>query len=298
MQEPLAELEGVTKRFGRVPALSELSLRIEPGVSYGLIGRNGAGKTTALRLLMGLLRPDEGKVKLFGGDPIADAERVKLHVGYLAEDQAFPPRLRPLDLVGFFAGCYPSWDHEFAASLVARFKIPLKRRLSTLSKGQQRQVGLLCAVAHRPRLLILDEPGGGLDPVVRRGFLEEVIDLLGSEQTSVLFSSHHLGEVERIATRIGILHRGGLLIEEDMDRLRERSCQVLARLNGADVAAPRLGLPGCVQAKPKGEAWLLTFLTDGRAACERVGSLPGGEVIEARAVSLEDLFVAMVGEGG
>ena len=218
MDGPIVDLKSVSKSFGRVQALTDLDFKLQPGVSYGLMGRNGAGKTTMLRLIMGLLRPTRGTVRLFGGDPIEEAEKVKVHVGYLAEDQSYPGILRPVDLFRFFEECYPTWDRKFLESLIDRFKIPVTRKLSALSKGQARQVGLLCAVAHRPQLLVLDEPAGGLDPVTRRAFLEEVIELLLSEKTTVLFSSHYLQEVERVATRVGVLHEGRLLLEEDLDR--------------------------------------------------------------------------------
>ncbi len=295
MEKPIIHLESVSKSYRKKEAINNLTLSIPPGVSYGLIGRNGAGKTTALRLIMGMLHPTKGTVRVFDGDPVTEAERVKLHIGYLAEDQIFPSVLYPVDLFRFFEDCYPTWDHTFAQSLINRFKIPTQRRLSTLSKGEQRQVGLLCAVAHRPKLLILDEPGGGLDPVVRRGFLEEVIELLANEETTVLFSSHHLQEVERIATRIGILHEGQLLLEEDLDRLREGSCEILAELNGTDPLKIKKSLPNCVRAVRHQNNWLLTMLCNEAQAREHINRLDGGRVQEVRSLNLEDLFIRLVG---
>ena len=296
MESYLVELEGVSKCFGRVEALKDLTFRLGPGVSYGLIGRKGAGKTTLLRLIVGLLRPSRGKVLLFGGDPIEDAERVKVSLGYLAEDQSYPGALRPADLFRVFRSCYPTWDEAFLESLIARFKIPLDRPLSLLSKGQARQVGLLCAVAHRPALLVLDEPAGGLDPVARRGFLEEVIGLLSAEKTTVLFSSHNLQEVERVANRIGILHQGKLLLEEDLDRLKEGSCQVLVEVDGLEPSEIRRRVPDCVSARRRGERWLLTLRASEAEGRERVEQGLGARAAEVRSIPLEDLFVALVGE--
>jgi ABC-2 type transport system ATP-binding protein len=142
----------------------------------------------------------------------------------------------------------PYWDWGFAESIVAKFQIPVSRPMKALSKGQQRQVSLVCAVAHRPRLLVLDEPGGGLDPVVRRSFLEEIIGLLSTEETCVLFSSHHLQEVERLARRIGIMDRGRLVVDEELDRLREGSCRVLAEIDEQNGEVIRERLAGCVSA--------------------------------------------------
>ncbi|MBI4584549.1 MAG: ABC transporter ATP-binding protein [Planctomycetes bacterium] len=299
MGETIVELKGVSKRFGRIEALKDLDFRLEAGASYGLIGRNGAGKTTLLRLVLGMLRPTEGEVRVFGGDPIEEAEKVKAHIGYLAEDQSYPASLRPVDLFRFFASCYPTWDPAFLEALVRRFRIPVGRTLGKLSKGQARQVGLLCALSHRPRLLVLDEPGGGLDPVVRRRFLEEVIELLASEKTAVLFSSHNLQEVERLASRIGILHGGRLLLEGDLDRLREGSCQLLvegAGLDGLEAEDLKARLPGCLQARRRDGAWAVTVLAGEEEARERLRALPGARVREARPLSLEDLFVALAGD--
>lgn len=293
MSAPVARLDRVSRAYGRVEALRDLTLQLPPGVCYGLLGRNGAGKSTALKLLMGLLRPDRGTVLVFDHDPFRTPEKAKVSVGYLAEDLAFPKVLTAVDLFRFFAGCHPTWDWRFADDLVRRFAVPVDRSIGQLSKGQQRQVGLVCAVAHRPRLLILDEPGGGLDPVVRRDFLEQVVELLGAEATTVLFSSHHLQEVERIADRVGILHEGRLLLEEDLDALRERSCRVLAE--GAVDATAARALEGCVRAEEREGSWILTLRCTPEEGKQRVSSRLGARIRDVQPVTLEDLFVSMVG---
>ena len=207
MADPVLVLDGVTRFYGKTRSgVDGLTLRLAPGECYGLLGRNGAGKTTALRLVMGMLKPAAGTVRLFGLDPFAVPEKARLRVGYLAEDQEAPGMITPADLFRLYADLYPGWDDGFARSLAGRLHLPLGQKLSSMSKGQKRQAGLVAAVAHRPALLVLDEPGGGLDPVVRREFLEQVVELLSAGGTTVLFSSHHLHEVERIAGRIGILH--------------------------------------------------------------------------------------------
>ncbi len=296
MNELAVEFDRVTKSYGGPAVIKELYWKIPKGVSYGLIGRNGAGKSTLLRLIMGMLRPTSGTVRVMGGDPIREAETVKRHVGYLGEDDIFPASLRPVDLIGFFSSCYPTWDHDFAGALIERFKLPIRRNLSSLSKGQQRQAGLICAVAHRPKLLVLDEPGGGLDPVVRRAFLEEIVELLSREDTTVIFSSHHLDEVERIATRVGILHRRNLVLEEDIDRLREHSCRVAARLPSTSEREIRSRLPECTGVRQRGDEWVITLLATQSEAPERIARMLGGEVTESRGVTLEELFVELAGE--
>lgn len=291
MDDIVVHLDRVSRRFGNVEAVRGLSLALEPGKCFGLLGRNGAGKSTALRLVMGMLRPDAGTVRLFGLDPLREPERAKLRVGYLAEDQTFPEVLQPRDLFAFFADCHPTWDWDFAESLVRRFHIPVDRRLSALSKGEKRQTALICAVAHRPRLLVMDEPGGGLDPVVRRGFLEEVIELLSREQTTVLFSSHHLQEVERLADRVGFIDHGRLVLEQDLDALIEGSCRVVAEIDEASLLDT---LESCVRAERRGPTWQLTVRCPPEAAEHLVTTRLRGRVLETAPVTLEDLYVAML----
>ena len=294
MDAPFVELQGVTRCFGMNAAVQKLNLSIGPGVCYGLIGRNGAGKSTLLRLIMGMLRPDRGQVRLFGVDPIREAEKAKLHVGYLAEDQALPNKMTPTELYRFYSDVYPSWDWDLTKTLVKRFGVPIGRPFDKLSKGDQRQAGLISALAHRPKLLVLDEPGGGLDPVVRRTFLGEVVDLLAEEDRTVIFSSHNLYEVERIATRIGILDHGRLILEEDADRLKEGSCRVLAEIGDSTEDKIRAALPTCIQAIPRDGGWMLTLLSTEEQAKRRVASTFNARIRDSRSLPLEDLFVSLV----
>jgi len=295
MDAPVVELDRVSRSFdGRTRAVNDVTLEIRPGECFGLLGRNGAGKSTTLKMIAGLLHADSGAVKVFGHDPMREPETAKLRMGYLAEDQAYPASLHPKDLFRFFAACHPTWDWDFAESLVERFQVPVDRPLQELSKGQQRQAALVCAVAHRPKLLLLDEPGGGLDPVVRRTFLEEVIGLLSTEETAVVFSSHHLQEVERLARRIGIMHRGRILLDEDLDRVREGSCRVLAEIEERNADTIRERLEGCVSAQKRDDAWMLTMRCTIDEAKQRIASALGGRLRDAQPVSLEDLFISMV----
>jgi ABC-2 type transport system ATP-binding protein len=290
----VVELTRVSRRYGNVRAVDDLSLTLKPGECFGLLGRNGAGKSTTLRVMAGLLQADSGSVRIFGQDPLRKPELAKMRLGYLAEDQAFPGVLKPADVFEFFAAAHPYWDWDFAQSLVDRFEIPVDRRMKEMSKGQQRQAALVCAVAHRPKLLILDEPGGGLDPVVRRSFLEEVIGLLSNEETTVVFSSHHLQEVERLARRIGIMDRGRLVLDEELDQVREGSCRVLVEIDSGDAESIRRKLSGCVSARRRDDGWLLTMRCTVDEAKQRVSSTLGGRCRDAQPVSLEDLFISMV----
>lgn len=292
--EPVVELRGVTRTYkGSGAGVHDLDLRLGAGESLGLLGRNGAGKTTTLRLIMGMLRPAKGTVRVFGHDPFTEPEKAKARVGYVAEDQEFPEVLKPEDLFRLHRDLHPDWDDGFAADLVDRFAIPMGRRLKALSKGQRRQVALVCAVAHRPRLLVLDEPGGGLDPVVRREFLGEAVELLSEGGTTVLFSSHFLPEVERLAGRIAILDHGRLTHDRDLAEFRLQSCRLL--VEGTDGTRARQ-LKGCVRAVAKNGALTLTFLCDEAEARRRVADGMGVAVIQSAPMPFEDIFVDLLGD--
>ena len=205
----IVEFREVHRGYTRgVDILNGLTLGVEAGQVVGLLGRNGAGKTTLLRLAMGMLAPQQGQVRVFGLDPRRQAVEVKRRVGYVSEEQILPPFLRVGQVIDLHRGLFPTWDPALAGRLIERFDISARAKIKTLSKGQARQVALLCAVAHRPELLLLDEPAGGLDPAARREFLETSIQLLNEEGTTILFSSHHMTDVERLADRIVMIDDG------------------------------------------------------------------------------------------
>jgi ABC-2 type transport system ATP-binding protein len=285
----------VTRGYpGQVRGVARLDLAVPEGATVGLVGRNGAGKTTTLRLAMGMLRPDLGEVRVFGRDPFREGEIVRRDVGFMAEELELPSVLTPADLIALCRDLYPTWDREFEEELVGRLELPVDRRLGGLSKGQKRQAALVVAVAHRPKLLLLDEPGGGLDPVVRREFLETVVRLVTDAQTTVVFSSHVLPEVERIADRIAVIHEGRVLLTDEMDLLREGACRLLVTGEPEPTADE---LEGCVRAETKDGATSLTFLADEEAARAAVEARGGLEVRQAAALTFEDLFVDLVGGG-
>ena len=196
----IVDFKNVHRAYTRdTDVLAGVTFGIEAGQVVGLLGKNGAGKTTLLRIAMGLLDPQQGSVAIFGLDPRREPLEVKRRVGYVSEDQILPPFMRTDQVLALHKGLYPTWDDGMAQSMIERFQIPGRQKIKTLSKGQARQVALLCAVAHRPELLILDEPAGGLDPAARREFLETSIQLLTEIGTTILVTSHYMSDVERLA---------------------------------------------------------------------------------------------------
>jgi ABC-2 type transport system ATP-binding protein len=213
------EFRNIERSFEK-PVLKGVSFSLEEGEVVGLLGRNGAGKTTLIHIAMGMLAPDKGQVQVFGMSPLEQPVAIKKRIGFVAEDQILPAACTVAELAAFHRYLFPAWDERLERQLLDRFALTPSAKIGKLSKGQARQVALLLAVCHRPELLILDEPAGGLDPVARREFLETSIQLLNREGTAILFSSHHMGDIERLAPRVVLLENGKVLVDGDVDEIR------------------------------------------------------------------------------
>ena len=216
------EISGVAKRFGAKLVLEGVNLSVPAGQTFAFLGRNGAGKTTTIRMLLGLLKPDAGTVHVLGLDPQASATEVRQRVGYLAEDQAMFGWMRVRQIIEFVKPFYPTWDDAWARQLRERFELPLTTKVRHLSKGQGVRLGLLLALAHRPGLVILDDPTLGLDPIMRKEFLRDLVTYLQGERVSVFFSSHLLYEIEPVADAVAILDRGRIVRQASTEELRAK----------------------------------------------------------------------------
>ena len=209
--EPAVETRGISKRFGDQVALSNVSLQVPIGAVYLLVGPNGAGKSTSLKILLDLMRADTGVAEVFGLSSRDNAPEVCANVGYVPERTEWGYSwMRVGRLLEHHSLYYPRWDAEYAARLAAKFELRLDRKMGVLSKGQARRVHLTMALAHRPPLLLLDEPTDGLDPYMRDETLGVLADHLAESQTTVVISTHHVEEVERLADHIGVLRSGVL----------------------------------------------------------------------------------------
>jgi ABC-2 type transport system ATP-binding protein len=278
------------------PVLDGVTFSLRQGEVVGLLGRNGAGKTTLIRIALGMLMPQGGQVRVLGMSPLEQPVEIKRRLGYVAEDQVLPGGAKVGDLIAFHRSLFPLWDDGLERDLCLRFEIQRGVKIKTLSKGQARQVALLLAVCHRPELLILDEPAGGLDPVVRREFLETAIQLLNREGTAILFSSHHMGDVERLASRVVLLDGGKVRIDSDLDRLREEHCLALVASSSAPDAAVLERVPGCVRARLRGESWHAVFQGEPAQVEQRLRKALGSNGVRCTRVPLEELFIEMVGK--
>ncbi len=290
------EFQSVTRAFKRgINVLDEVSFSIAPGEVVGLLGRNGAGKTTLIRTAMGMIRPQGGSVTVFGSDPSIDAVAVKRRLGYVSEDQTLPPKTTVERVIALHRSLYPTWDDGFASELLERFDLQPKFRINQLSKGQARQVALISAVAHRPELLLLDEPAGGLDSVARREFLETAVRLLAESGTAILFSSHHMNDVERLAQRVVMLQGGRVFLNCELDQLREEYCRAI--IPGANGTTPGElhRMDGFLAARVRGGVLHAVFHLDPETAAASVQKGLGVETISCSRLPLEELFIELAG---
>jgi ABC-2 type transport system ATP-binding protein len=218
--EPVVSVTDLTRHFGARAALASVNLSLPRGAVYGLVGANGAGKTTLIRHVLGLLRPERGLVRVFGLDPVADPVGVLSRIGYLSEDHDLPGWMRVDEFMAYIRAFHPAWDDAYAEELKVAFELDPKARIRHLSKGQKARTGLLVALAHRPELLVLDEPSSGLDPVVRRDIVDAIIRTTAGEGRTVLFSSHLLDEVERVADHVTMIDHGRIVLSAPLDAIR------------------------------------------------------------------------------
>ncbi|MCB9596219.1 MAG: ABC transporter ATP-binding protein [Sandaracinaceae bacterium] len=241
MADLLVETRGLTKRYGKVRALDSLDLSVGPGEVYGFLGRNGAGKSTTIRILMGITKPDGGVVRLFGEPVRGTPVHLRQKIGYVAQEQSFYEWMTAARLAKFVSRFYPTWDDATFLAQAKAQAIPLDRKVGTFSGGMKMKLALALALGHRPPLLILDEPSAGLDPVARREFLERVREDAERTGRTTFFSTHLVDEVELVADRVGILEDGRTRFEGTVEALAARVRQVVD-LEGEPPIAPGVRL--------------------------------------------------------
>jgi len=292
MNEDLVEVDRVSRRFGATLALDEVSFRATAGLVYGLVGVNGAGKTTLIKHILGLLRARVGSVRVFGMDPVREPVRVLGRIGYLSEERDLPDWMRVDELLRYSQAFYPSWDMDYAYRLLDTFGLDPAKRIDQLSKGMRAQCGLVAAVAHRPELLILDEPSSGLDPVVRMDILDAIVHTVIDEGRTVLFSSHLLDEVERMSDHVTMIHGGRVVLDGSLEDVRASYLRSHVRFSASLDHRP--SIEHALAVEGQGRSWVATH-NGGSDAFRASVSLHGGEVVESREASLEEVFVALVG---
>jgi ABC-2 type transport system ATP-binding protein len=283
---------GLSRRFGRNVALDGVDLDVPRGAVFGLVGENGAGKTTLIKHILGLLKAQRGSVRVFGLDPVRDPVGVLARVGYLSEDRDMPEWLSVGELLRYLRAFYPTWDDTFAEELRRQFDLDPRARIKTLSQGQRARTGLLAALAYRPELLVLDEPSTGLDPIVRREILSAIIRTIAEDGRTVLFSSHLLDEVERVADHVALLDRGRVVLSEPLETIKATHRRLTLRFD-----EPRLQPPilvGSARWEGSGHEWTSVCQGSIEDLYGKAAGI-GARIVEEHTPSLDDIFVARVG---
>ncbi len=290
------ETDGLGYRYRRDWAVRDLSLAVPRGAVFGLLGTNGAGKSTTIRLLMGLLRRHAGAARVLGMDPGSDPVGVKRAVGYVAESQGFYPWMRVEELLAFVARYRPEWDAEHAESLRRQFDLPLAARISELSKGSRARVALLLALAFRPRLLILDEPTAGLDPRARQLFFEGMLAGFQDDGGTIFVSSHLIHEISGLVDHVGILDGGRLLLSLPAEELHRTVRRY--RLTFADAVPDDLGCPGLLRRTLQGREAVVTARAGDHDTVRAALAGRGPARLVEEPLKLEEIFVDLVDGGG
>jgi len=288
----IVDVQGLSRQFGPTMALDAVDFRATKGLVHGLVGVNGAGKTTLIKHLLGLLRPTRGSVRMFGLDPVRDPVAVLRRVGYLSEYRELPEWMRIDELLRYTQAYYPSWDAAYARELLDTFGLDGKRRVAGLSQGMRAQTGLVVAVAHRPEILILDEPSSGLDAVVRRDILDAIVRTVADDGRTVIFSSHLLDEVERMSDHVTMIHEGKVVLNGSVEDIR--GAHSVTGLTFAQRLDRLPKLDGTLTATGSGRTWSVVHKTTLEELRSAVAPL-GGELGESRSATLEEIFVARVG---
>ncbi|HST60104.1 MAG TPA: ABC transporter ATP-binding protein, partial [Longimicrobium sp.] len=283
----------LSKRYGAETALDGVDFRVPEGSVYVLVGANGAGKSTTFKVLMNLERPDAGRAEVFGLDTGRDGPRVRAQIGYVPEHHGHGYRWMTCGgLLRHASAFYPAWDGAYAAHLGTALGLRLDRRLGTLSKGENRRLQLVLAMAHRPSLLLLDEPTDGLDPVVRRRALALLAEHLADTPTTVLVSTHHVHEVESLADHVGVLRGGRLVAQMPRDELQRTVLRYRVEVPDGWEAPPGLDPVG-VRRSRAGRALQWTLVGEEREVAGRLAA-SGATVREVSTLGLEDAALAFL----
>ena len=293
--EAVIAVSGLSRRFGTKAALDDVSVFVSRGCVLGLVGENGAGKTTLIKHLLGSLKAQTGTVRVFDRDPVRDPVGVLGRVGYLSERRDLPGWMRVDEFIRYTQAFYPGWDESYAERLLEQFQLDPGQKLKTLSQGQQAKIGLLTALAYRPELLILDEPSSGLDPVVRRDILEAIIRLVAEEGRTVLFSSHLLDEVERVADHVIMLQRGRVVLNGRTEEVRGGHISAVLAFAQPPVKAPVMA--GAYAVTGYGSEWRVLF-GGSRLELAAAAAGMGARVVEERTPTLDEILVARAGGKG
>ena len=292
---PAIEIENLTCRFGAVEAVRNLSLQVPQGSIYAFLGTNGAGKTTTIRTLMNLNAPSSGHAKVFGvpSDHLSPADLGR--IGYVSENQQIPERLTVQQLVDYCRALYPTWDDAFCLRLQELLALPAHRKISGFSRGMKMKAALLVSLAYRPRLLVMDEPFSGLDPLVRDELITALLELFDQADWTVFLSSHDIDEVERLADWVGIVDRGQLCVSDSVENLRGRFRRIDAVSPNGTIDPGAVPQGALLPEVAGGSArWIVSRFAGDDALASLIGiRFPQGTAFTSTPLALREIFVAV-----
>jgi len=293
--DSVIKIDNVSVHYGKAIAVDDVSLSVAPGSVYALLGRNGAGKTSLVRCLLGQQKPSQGAVTIFGRNVWTDRARLMSRVGVVPEDPDAPPEMTTAEIVRFCARLYPRWDSAGVAARLRLFDVPQAVPYGRLSKGQKRQVLLSIVLAGSPELLVLDDPTLGLDVVARKELFEELVTDLAERGTTVVVTTHDLPGIEAIADRVAILKGGKLVLDEDLETLKWR----FRRLRYASAPMPaesvELNQLRTTSVRQWGSGIEAVVSNYDDVLLERFRSASGARNVEVSPMSLEEIFIAVAG---
>lgn len=288
----ILQTHGLHRAFGRHEALRGLDLGVPEGSAFALIGANGAGKTTTIKVLMNILEPSEGSATTLGVDSRKLSPRELAKIGYVSENQDMPGRLTAGQYLNYLRAFYPSWDRDLLRSILSDLRLPMERKIHELSHGMRLKLALACALPFRPKLLILDEPFSGLDPLVRDEFMQGVLQQAG--EMTVLISSHELAEIEGVVTHVGFIDEGKLLLSESMDQLTTQLREVRVTLE-KDARVPQHIPDDWLQVRAIGNvlSFVSTRFSEETIAGKLAALLTGIRRIDAQPIALRSIFTTL-----
>ncbi|KOP82919.1 ABC transporter ATP-binding protein [Cytobacillus solani] len=293
----MIKISHIRKSFDGLEAVENVSLTVNRGSIYGLLGSNGAGKTTLLKLLTGLYVPDEGLISI-DGQPVYESPEVKEKIFFIQDTPYFLPHYTTKQMAQFYESIYPRWSNERFQELVAIFQVDVHKKIHRFSKGIQRQVAFILALSTLPEVLILDEPLDGLDPVMRKKVKSLMIDDVAEREMTVLISSHNLREVEDLCDFVGIMHKGQMMIEKDLDDLKSDTHKVqIAFKGGAPIPPSILDSVKVLHKEKRGSILLLIVKGKEEEVTESIVKYQP-VIFDILPLTLEEIFIYEMGDVG
>jgi ABC-2 type transport system ATP-binding protein len=290
MKNTTVEASNLGKAYGAMRVLHDLSFSVEPGDVIGVLGKNGAGKTTLLELMLGFTLPTEGGVRVFGHESTRMPGDAKSRVGFVPQQDELLDHLNVADQLRVIASFYKNWDGELMARLCQEWGIRTDARIKSMSVGERQKLSILLALGNRPDLLLLDEPVASLDPIARRQFLEQLVEISSEGQRAIVFSSHIVSDIERLANRIWILKEGRLFWQGDLDSLKESIVRI--HLRGSRPLPAGASIPGVISIRRE-DTFPTAIVRDWSDGAQREleGRIDGS--VEVQPLGLEEIFVEL-----